>query len=70
MDILQHILEEGGSGGPDRLRSFFEAYGAAEAASMAVMIAAARPGSGGVPVVRGRDLHGSHVSVDQGACEC
>jgi hypothetical protein len=56
VDILQQILEEGGggsgSGGGDRLRSFFEAYGAAEAASMAIMIAASRSGSGGVPVVR------------------
>ena len=59
VDVLQQMLEEertGGSGsgsGGGRIRAFFEAYGAAEAAAMAVMLASARPGSGGVPAVRG-----------------
>ena len=42
LDILVRILEERH---PDRVRQFFEAYGAAEAAAMCIHIASSRPGT-------------------------
>jgi hypothetical protein len=45
VDILQKILEER-SGAGEKLRSFFDAYGAAEASAMAIVLAAAKPGCG------------------------
>lgn len=42
LDVLVRILEERH---PDRVRQFFEAYGAPEAAAMCINIACSRPGT-------------------------
>jgi len=49
IDVLVRVLEERH---PDRVRQFFEAYGAPEAAAMCINIASSRPGTYPVDAVR------------------